>query len=66
MLRRVDALLQEAGTGKSKLLKAIVWLADMADLDEMNAVWDAWVPDGCAPTRACSGQSHLAAIPANR
>jgi enamine deaminase RidA (YjgF/YER057c/UK114 family) len=30
-----------------------IYLADMADYDAMNAVWDAWLPDGCAPSRAC-------------
>ena len=59
MLRRVDALLEEAGTDKSKILQAVIWLADMADIDEMNAVWDAWVPEGSGPARAC-GEARLA------
>jgi enamine deaminase RidA (YjgF/YER057c/UK114 family) len=58
-LRRVEALLEEAGSGRDCLLQAIVWLADMADFAEMNSVWDAWVPEGCAPARAC-GESRLA------
>lgn len=58
-LDRVDALLAEAGTDKRHLLQAIVWLRDMADFDEMNAVWDAWVPEGHAPARAC-GEARLA------
>ena len=40
-------------------LQATIWLADMADFAEMNAVWDAWVPEGHAPTRAC-GEARLA------
>lgn len=58
-LARVDALLTEAGTDKSHILQAIIWLADMADFAEMNAVWDAWVPEGDAPARAC-GEARLA------
>lgn len=41
------------------MLQAIVWLADMADFAEMNEVWDAWVPEGHAPARAC-GEAKLA------
>lgn len=58
-LEAVDRLLKEAGSDNSHILQAIIWLADMADFDEMNAVWDAWVPEGAAPTRAC-GEARLA------
>ena len=58
-LRRIETLLAEAGSSPEQVLQAIVWLADMADFDEMNAVWDAWVPDGHAPARAC-GEAKLA------
>lgn len=58
-LSRVDALLLEAGSDREHMLQAIVWLADMADFAEMNAVWDAWVPQGHAPARAC-GEAKLA------
>lgn len=58
-LARVDALLEEAGTDKRHILQAIVWVADMADFAGMNAVWDAWVPEGHAPARAC-GEAKLA------
>jgi enamine deaminase RidA (YjgF/YER057c/UK114 family) len=58
-LRRVDALLEEAGSSREQILQAIVWVADMADFAEMNAVWDAWVPEGHAPARAC-GEAKLA------
>ncbi|MEM1050358.1 MAG: RidA family protein [Pseudomonadota bacterium] len=58
-LSRVDALLLEAGSDRKHILQAIVWLADMADFGEMNAVWDAWVPEGFAPARAC-GEARLA------
>jgi len=43
----------------SQIVKHI-WLDDMADFAEMNAVWDAWVPEGAAPARAC-GDAKLAA-----
>ena len=58
-LRRVEALLEKAGSSKEQILQAIIWLADMADFAEMNAVWDAWVPEGHAPARAC-GEAKLA------
>lgn len=58
-LARVEALLERAGSSREKMLQAIVWLADINDFAEMNAVWDAWVPAGCAPARAC-GEAKLA------
>lgn len=58
-LDKVDALLAEAGSDKTKILSTTIWMADMADFDEMNAVWDAWVPEGHAPARA-TGESALA------
>ncbi|SDI00280.1 RidA family protein [Lutimaribacter saemankumensis] len=58
-LARVDALLEQAGSSRDRMLQAIVWLADMNDFAEMNAVWDAWVPAGHAPARAC-GEAKLA------
>ena len=53
ILALIDGLLAKAGTNKSKLLKATIWLSDIRTVDEMNKVWDAWVPPGCAPARAC-------------
>ncbi len=58
-LARVEALLEKAGSSPRQILQAIVWLADMKDFDEMNEVWDAWVPEGHAPARAC-GEARLA------
>ena len=58
-LRLVDDLLAEAGTSSKNMLQAIIWLADMKDFAEMNAVWDVWVPEGHAPVRAC-GEAKLA------
>lgn len=52
VLDRIDKLLAQAGTDKSKILSANIWVTDMRQFDEMNRVWDAWVPEGCAPARA--------------
>jgi enamine deaminase RidA (YjgF/YER057c/UK114 family) len=60
ILAKIDALLAEAGTDKSKLLSTNIWLTDMATFNEMNKVWDAWVSPGNAPARA-TVQSDLAA-----
>ena len=53
LLASVERLLQQAGSDKTRLLQATIYLADMADYDAMNRVWDAWVPEGTAPVRAC-------------
>ena len=58
-LNRIDALLAEAGSGRAHILQAIIWLSDMKHFAEMNAIWDAWVPEGHAPARAC-GEAKLA------
>ena len=60
ILERIESLLGEAGTDKTRILSANIWLADMSDFEEMNAVWDEWVDDGNAPARACV-ESRLAA-----
>ncbi|WP_313349744.1 RidA family protein [Paracoccus sp. (in: a-proteobacteria)] len=59
VLAQVDRLLAECGSDKTRILSAQIWLADMADFPQMNAVWDAWVPAGHAPARA-TGESALA------
>ena len=53
ILARIDKLLEMAGTDKSKLLSATIWLSDMRFFSELNEVWDAWVSPGNTPTRAC-------------
>jgi len=53
VLQIIDALLGEVGSDKSKILSAQIWLASIGHFAEMNQVWDAWIPDGCAPARAC-------------
>jgi enamine deaminase RidA (YjgF/YER057c/UK114 family) len=52
ILAQIDSLLAKAGTDKSLLLSANVWLTDMANFAEMNAIWEAWIAPGCAPARA--------------
>lgn len=52
VLAAIDALLERAGSDKSRILMAQIYLADLADFDGMNEVWDAWVAPGSAPPRA--------------
>jgi len=58
-LKRVEALLAEAGSNKRCLLQTTVWLSDMKYFSAMNEVWDDWVEEGFAPARAC-GEAKLA------
>jgi len=58
-LEKIEKLLAEAGSDSTRILQCVIWLADMADFAEMNSVWDAWVPEGHAPARAC-GEAKLA------
>jgi len=51
VLQRIDALLAAAGSDKSRMLSARVWLVDMRRFDEMNQEWLAWVSPGNTPTR---------------
>ena len=53
VLEKIDALLAEAGSDKSKILSAQIWIANIGHFAQMNEVWDAWVPEGNAPARAC-------------
>ncbi|RDW12764.1 RidA family protein [Paracoccus thiocyanatus] len=59
VLAQIDRLLAECGSDKTRILSAQVWLADMGDFAQMNAVWDGWVAPGHAPARA-TGESALA------
>jgi enamine deaminase RidA (YjgF/YER057c/UK114 family) len=52
VLAAIDSLLARAGTDKTKILRAQIFLADMADFPGMNAVWDTWVEPGHTPARA--------------
>ena len=53
VLQKIDALLAEAGSDNSRILSAQIWLTSMGHFAQMNEVWDAWVPEGHAPGRAC-------------
>ncbi|WP_120633662.1 RidA family protein [Ruegeria sp. EL01] len=59
ILNKIDQLLQQAGSNRSHLLSANIWLTDMSDFSEMNEVWDAWIDVDHPPARACV-QSRLA------
>ena len=51
-LGEIDSLLAKGGSDKTKILTAMIWLADINDFAAMNAVWDAWVVPGQTPARA--------------
>jgi enamine deaminase RidA (YjgF/YER057c/UK114 family) len=52
ILKKIDGLLAAAGSSKSKLLSATIYIADMGKFNEMNAAWDAWVDPMNTPARA--------------
>ena len=52
-LEKIDEILTFAGSDRKSILSATVYLKNISDFAAMNEVWDAWVPDGCAPARAC-------------
>lgn len=58
-LDKIDTLLEQAGSSREKMLRVTIWLADMKDFAGLNEVWNAWVPTGHAPARAC-GEAKLA------
>ncbi len=59
-LAQIDALLARAGSSKSRILSATVYLTDMSSYAGMNAAWEAWMPAGCGPARATVGAVTLA------
>jgi enamine deaminase RidA (YjgF/YER057c/UK114 family) len=59
VLASIDRLLAKAGTDRSHLLQATIWLADMTDFSAMNGVWDEWIGGASAPARA-TGEVRLA------
>ena len=60
ILKNIDALLTRAGTDKTRLISATIWLTDISTFDQMNKVWEEWLPAGQAPARA-TVESKLAA-----
>lgn len=61
VLASIDRLLAAAGTDKTQLLSATIWLTNMDSFADMNRAWDAWVAPGCTPARATVQSSKLAA-----
>ncbi|GAC1389750.1 MAG: RidA family protein [Vulcanimicrobiaceae bacterium] len=59
ILARLEKLLVEAGSSKSHILSANIWLSDISTFDEMNQVWESWITPATAPARA-TVQSTLA------
>ncbi|WP_028467904.1 RidA family protein [Neptunomonas japonica] len=59
VLAQIDELLKDAGSDKSRLISANIWVSDMSQFAQMNAVWDAWVDSKNTPVRACV-ESRLA------
>ena len=53
ILEKIDGYLAKAGTSKSKLLRANLWIKDMAMFADMNSVWNEWVDPENPPVRAC-------------
>lgn len=53
VLGKIDKMLAEAGTSKSRILTATVWLADLREKDEMDIAWKAWADPANLPARAC-------------
>lgn len=60
ILAQIDAALGEAGSDKTKIIRALIWLTDMDTWSEMNEVWDAWVVPGETPARAATASPKLA------
>jgi enamine deaminase RidA (YjgF/YER057c/UK114 family) len=60
ILSKIDALLEDAKTEKSKILSVTIWLTDMSTFSEMNAIWDNWIVPGAAPARATLMSPRLA------
>lgn len=60
ILQQIDTLLKQAGSDKSRILKANIWLTNINNFNQMNQAWDAWVVPGKAPVRA-TVESKLAA-----
>ncbi len=52
ILAEIDQVLKKAGTDKTRIITANIWLSDISTFGEMNAVWDAWVVPGRTPARA--------------
>jgi enamine deaminase RidA (YjgF/YER057c/UK114 family) len=61
ILSQIDATLKKAGSNKSNIVKANIWLTSMDTFAQLNEAWDAWVPQGSTPARATVESPRLAA-----
>ena len=61
ILKQIDSILAQAGSDKTRILKANIWLTDMGQFSEMNRAWDAWAVAGQTPARATVQSPKLAA-----
>ena len=52
VLAKIDKFLAKAGSDKTRILSAVIWLRDIADFDMMNTAWDAWIDKSAMPVRA--------------
>ena len=53
ILAKIERLLEKVGSDKTRILTASIWLASYTSYNDVNEIWDAWVPEGQAPARAC-------------
>jgi enamine deaminase RidA (YjgF/YER057c/UK114 family) len=53
ILAKIERLLDKVGSEKTRILSASIWLASYTSYNDVNEIWDAWVPEGQAPARAC-------------
>ncbi len=53
ILAQAEATLAAIGSDKSRLLSATIYITDKDNVPVLNAAWEAWLPAGCAPSRAC-------------
>lgn len=53
ILNKLDGLLSEAGSDRTKIVYAMIWLADIRSRHIINPIWDTWIPESAAPARAC-------------
>ena len=53
ILQQVESTLAKINSDKSRLLSATIYITDLANLAELNRAWEAWLPFGAAPSRAC-------------
>src|SRR5690606_33016403 len=53
ILEQIDRTLEQLGSGRDQLLQVLIYVASLDDMPALNAQWDAWIPAGAAPVRAC-------------